>query len=983
MHLQSRTSIVPGKPGSAGPSGLGRLGALVAALLVTAACGGTDAKPPLDTIGGDNLVPPELTSVETTVAPLNVLAGGTVEVTCQGKDQYDVDFDADLTFDVTDSSGQLPDGVTIVGNRITAIHAGSFQVKCLFAGPPVIDDISPTTVTVQAGEPSEIKTTLFLTTIKAGTTVSVGCSARDGNGNIATGDTTVRVTPVDGTTVDGRRVTFTKTGEFEVVCMLADASIVGGDAVTVTVEPAALYELKTVLSTDTIEPGAEVTVTCPGLDRFQNVIDLDKVITLPVAGLDPLDGNRLRLTSTRAGSYPVTCAPKEAWIHPATTVPATLVVKAGAAAALALDLSPDRTVYNLGSRVKVTPRVSDSYGNVITTLGNDVVIDGWFGGVLQQTVLSGERIDLDQEGEWTLRAHVADTSLEAERVVLSDGSAPTIDLTFPTRGQMVTSTGSALTITGKIKDATGGLASVRINGAEQPVTMGTNELVLDKAFSPQHGVNRLSIEATDVNGNVTKIAQSFLVAPGWKPASDAFSDGIIAHLAKAFLDDGNRSGAPNDLATIMERFIGKLEVESYIPSPVVSYSGYDVYLRSIDYDAPKVSIAPGAGVLNLTIEIDNLSLDVYADGFIDVDGTVTADKVTLQVVLAVSVVNGGTPKVTAQAVEANIDNLNIDVNWAINWLIDLYTGDIEQAITSAFEDTLRKEIPPIVEGALKSLQITQGFEIPSFLPGGSPLPVQLAAKPDHTKLDEQGLDLALGTKVTAATKVPWATLGSFMRGGCFGQDGGTPSWDASKKLTMGISLDVVNQILHSVWQGGALEVVMGPDAFGDVDLSQYGVSDLSLTVSGRLPPILTDCLDQDLHLQLGELQIDASLSLSGAPLVIGMIVAFETTAQVGIDADNNLTLALGTIDPANILIDVTRLESELFTPDQEDVLVQLIRDQLLSKLLAQLAGQTLANFPIPEIDLGALDPSLAGQKISLHNVVLARQKGYMMLQGDP
>lgn len=953
----------------------------VFALALVAACGGTDALPALDA-SDTSQDPPKLTTVETVVAPVDVVAGGSVTVTCHGKDQYGADFETELGYDVLDSTGHLPDGATVVGDLVTATRAGSFRVKCWAPGPPRVDDTSPVNVTVQAGPPTEIKTSLFTTDIQAGTTVSVGCSVRDANGNIATGDTTVRVTPADGTTVTGRRVTFTKTGAFEVVCMLADASMIGGDAIPVNVTPAALFELQTELSTDTIAPGEQVDVTCPGSDRFGNPIDLEKVITLPVAGLDSLDGNRLRLTSTKAGAYPVTCAPKEAWIHPSTVTPATLVVTTGAPAAVALDLSPDRQIYNLGTRVKVTPRVTDAWGNVVTTLGDHVFVEGWFGGVLQQSVLSGERIDLDEEGQWTLIAKVRDTTIQTTRTIMSDGSAPTIDITFPTRGQMVTNNGSALTLTGKVKDLTGGLQSVKVNGTELSFGAGATEVALNKAFAPVHGLNRLTIEATDVNGNVTKIAQSFLVAPGWKAAIEAFSDGIIAHLAKAFLDDGNRSGAANDIATIIERYIGKMDIQGMIPSPVVSYSGYDVYLRNVDYDAPKVTIAPGAGVLNLQVVIDNLSIDVAADGFIDVDGTVTASRVTLDIDLAVSVQNGN-PKVTAQAIEANIDDLNIDVSWAINWLIDIFSGDIEKAITDAFEGTLRDKVPPMVEGALKSLQVNQGFEIPSFLPGGSPLPVQLAAKPDHVTLDEKGLDLALGTKVTAAKKVPWQTLGSLMRGGCFGTDGGMPTWDPQKKLTMGLSLDVLNQILHAVWQGGALEVQMGPESFAGTDLSQYGVSDLSLTASGRMPPVITDCVDQDLHLQLGELQIDASLSLGGVPLAIGLIVAFETTAQVSVDADGNLALALGTIDPNSILIDVTRLESEIFTPDQEDVVVQLLRDQLLSQMLSQIAGQTLANFPIPEMDLGALDPSLAGQKIALHGIVIARQKGYLMLQGDP
>ena len=871
----------------------------------------------------------------------------------------------------------------MLGNRVTATNAGSFRVQCLFGGNPRVVDTSPVTVLVQPGEPSSVKTSLFVTEVTAGNSVSVGCSVRDANGNIASGNTTVRVTPSTGATVDGRRVTFTKTGDFAVVCMLADQSLIGGDPVTVTVVPAIIYQLKTVLSVTTLAPGGETIVTCPGLDRYENPVNLEKIITLPVDGLEANDGNRLRLTSRRAGTYPVTCAPKEAWVHPAVVLPATLTVLPGPPAVMTLELTPERSVYNLGTRVKGTAKVFDVEGNAITGYTDEITVSGYHDGVLEQTVLSGERIDLDIEGAWTLTASLEDTNITASRTVLADGSAPTIDLTFPQRGQMAVGSGGAMRITGTIKDATGGLASVRINGTPYPVTPGTNELALDRSFGPALGMNRLTIEATDVNDNTTKLAETFIVAPGYKPAAETFPEGIAAHMAKDFLDDGNRTGAANDLATILERFVGKVDIGSYIPSPVVSYSGYDVYLRSVDYDAPKITLAPGNQSLTLSLEITHLVADVYADGFIDADGTVTAQRIRLDVQMGISIAPGGVPKVTVLSSAATVEGLDIDVHWSINWLIDLFTPQISEALTDAFGDFLKQQAPPLVASALASLQVSEGFEIPAFLPGAAPLPVQLAAKPDHTDIDEQGLDLFLATKMTAAKKVPWSTPGSMMRGACFGQDSGLPAWSTSKKLTMGISLDVLNQLLHAVWQGGALEVTLGADAFAGQDLTQYGVTDLAVTLSGHLPPILTDCVDQQLHLQLGELQVDASLKLGDSPLVISMLVAFETTATVSIDADGALSLELGAIDTDDVLIDVTNLQSDLFGPEQEDVVVQLLKDQLLGNLLGELAGQSLAHFPIPEIDLGALDPSLAGQKIALKNIVLDRTKGYLLLQGDP
>ncbi|MND01236.1 hypothetical protein D3C83_201540 [compost metagenome] len=61
----------------------------------------------------------------------------------------------------------------------------------------------------------------------------------------------------------------------------------------------------------------------------------------------------------------------------------------------------------------------------------------------------------------------------------------------------------------------------------------------------------------------------------------------------------------------------------------------------------------------------------------------------------------------------------------------------------------------------------------------------------------------------------------------------------------------------------------------------------------------------------------------------------------------------------------------------------LLREQLLSKVLEGFAGQSLAGFPLPEFDLGGISPSLAGQVISITDIELGRERGYILLQGNP
>jgi hypothetical protein len=943
------------------------------------ACDGTGEVPPSDTLGGEVLTPPELTRVETSLEPATIPAGGTTTVVCRGKDQYDADFDpeADFAFDVFDANDQAPRGVTIDGATLKAEFAGVVRVRCRYLGTPPMTDGSPVNLNVEAGPPASLKTTILRTELVAGDKANVSCSLRDAQNNATGGETALRVLPETGVSVTGgKTIHFTAAGTFDVTCVLADGDL-AGNTVTVTVSPGPLAVLETVLSKDLVNPNEEVTVTCPGRDEFGNPVTLDKLITLPVDGLTGVDSDRLRLRGTRAGAYPVTCVPKESWVK-ATSVPATLTIAPGPAASMTLVLSPDRNVYTLGARPTATASLLDAFGNALpSTTG--ATIEARLGTTLKQTLTSGQQVNLDAEGSWKLTGKLG--AITTNRSVVVDGSAPTIEVTFPARGQMVTQRTNTINLTGEVKDASGGLKEVKVNGIPRPVSEGSLRFDLAMPLSGKHGLNTLTIEATDVQGQSTRVVQSFILAGGYMPAADTFSDGIIAHLSRAFIDDGNHAGKIDDLATLMERVVRGFVLTDYIPSPVLSSSGYDVYLRNISYDPPTVALAPANGMLVLDVDITDLSIDVDAQGFVDVGGTVTASAVRVDMQLGVTVVNG-TPRVNVIALVVNIDGLDIDVHWSINWIIDLFTNTIRDAIIDAIEEPLRAEIPAAVSDALAALAIDETFQVPAFFPGMSPLNVRLQGKPSSIALTESALDLALGTKVSAAKKVAWPTAGSPLRDGCFGVDTGGPTFAADKKLGMGLSLDVLNQVMHAVWQGGALELSLGASAFGDVDMSEYGVSDLTLDVSGRLPPMLTDC-DGDLHIQLGELQLDANLKLAGLPLGLGMIVAFETATDVTVDANGAISLGLDPIAPESILIDVTRIESDLFTPDQETAILELLRDQLLVKVLEKFAGGSLASFPLPEIDLGAVSPSLAGQKIALRNIALSRSKGYLLLQGAP
>lgn len=951
---------------------------LLAAFLATA-CDGTAAVDG-DDAGGGPAAPPSIARVTTRLSQDAIPAGTSTTVTCAAFDQYDAPFAAPLAFKVTDASGDAPDGLTIDGAIVTATFAGTYRVICAHDGTPAIQDASPPTLRVTPGDAATVRTVILDPTVTAGTRVNVACSVADSEGNRAPGETVVRVTPETGVTVDGKVAYFETSGTYSVACSLADGAIVSAEPVEVTVEPAELAEIAATVTPEAITAGASATVTCAARDRFGNARPLDRVLTRPVDGLTGLDPQRLTLTGTRAGLYGIECLPQEAWVT-AESVPASLEILPADPATLTLGLAPDRAVYSVGQRVQLNPVVADIHGNTITTLSDALVIETRLGGAIRQTLAPGERAQLDAEGSWILSARLgAPWNFKATRTVLADASAPVIDVTTPTRAQMVSSAGGGVQVSGTVSDLTGGLVEVTWNGAAETLTQGVLSRPLAKSLVPTHGVNSFTVTARDVSNNFTRLAQSFLVAPEYKPAPNAFDDGVQAHFDKTFLDDGVRTGRVDDLATVAEKAMGAVDVSSLVPSPVVSANGYDVYLRNVRHDAPKVSITPARDLLQVAVRVANLAVDVDAQGFVDVGGTVRADRVDVTLQLEVAVVNGQ-PRVTQRTPDIRVENLRFEVHWSIDWLVNLFADRVEAALADALRQQLAAIVPDMVRNLLRQVELNETFTVPAFFPGMSPLNVALVATLQTATLSEGGLDVALRSRASAARRVNWATRGSVMRGGCFGSDSGPPLWDGSKRLGAALGLDLLNQLLHAVWQGGALEIPLTAAALGGDDLASAGVTELDMHLSARLPPVLTDCKGK-LNLQMAELVMDVDTVLGGLPMTLSLVAAVETEATLVLEA-GHLKLMLAPIPAGNILVDIVEIESAFFDANAEVELIDFLREMVLVKALESIGGKTLADFPLPSIDLGAVHPSLAGAVIDFGEGRLDRRRGWVTLSTDP
>jgi hypothetical protein len=166
-------------------------------------------------------------------------------------------------------------------------------------------------------------------------------------------------------------------------------------------------------------------------------------------------------------------------------------------------------------------------------------------------------------------------------------------------------------------------------------------------------------------------------------------------------------------------------------------------------------------------------------------------------------------------------------------------------------------------------------------------------------------------------------------------------------------------------------------------LQSYGISELGLHVDFLLPPILSACNPLDLlMMQMGDIGIKATMKLFGIPVEMQMYASLSSEARLVIEeGEAGPELGLQIESPIWIDIEIASLDGGL--AGAEDTLGGLIKDMLVPLLVSQLSGQTLASFPIPEIDLHAIAPEMPeGSKIAIDLREIIRLVGNTVVSGN-
>jgi len=573
---------------------------------------------------------------------------------------------------------------------------------------------------------------------------------------------------------------------------------------------------------------------------------------------------------------------------------------------------------------------------------------------------------------------------------------PLIEVFYPPRGAMMKGPPDQVTVTGRVTSEGGPITQFLLN--DSPVTLNADG-TFSRTLPARSGINILRFSATNAAGGMVQAVRAFAFShhyyptdPG-NPKAAEIPNGLRVYLGPTVFDDDNPSTV-DDFATLILLMLKGMDLKSLIPDPLaqtqILQCQATVRAKNVQFQGPDLDLKPINGGLHARVRLTNLSLDIVAQmsGFLcpSASGKVKAQAITVDVDLMVTVPKPGQAQVTLANKKAAISGLDISLDgllgFLLNWLIDLFEGTITSQIEQMVVAQL-DQFAPILEQALESLAIEQVLTIPPLIGSGKPVPVTLKAALSMAEFDTSGADIGLTATALAPKGIAYQPLGSLARSACLNPSEPAFHFIELNELEIGLADDLLNQVLYSVWYGGAFEITLGEaDLPAGTPLGQYGIENLTIHVSFMLPPVLTSCTPgEQFRAQVGDVHVHASMTLMGQPIEMDAYASAEATLLI--EAQNTPTgavLAFGVQDLDVVAIEVESVSGGM--AGAKYAIAALIEQTLLPMLFEGFTGGPIASFPIPEIDIGALGQGLPqGTTFSVEPRTVYRNLGHTVLSG--
>jgi hypothetical protein len=574
-----------------------------------------------------------------------------------------------------------------------------------------------------------------------------------------------------------------------------------------------------------------------------------------------------------------------------------------------VQLTPARAIYAPSTTVQLAGVVYDAEGApmngvelVWTTVPDAAATPGEDAGTWT----------LDAEGTVRFRACVRYPTDPrripcGERVIVVDGAPPTIALTRPLPGAMLSGEDDALIrVNGRVIDTNGNL-EVFVNGKR--VVVG-REGLFSAEITPVFGINHIDVIASDGLQTIEgRAALDVLWAPDYLPVDRvettpgevehtlSLDDALSLQLRQGFLDDGEpfvldpdaESVVLTDLASVLELIVAGVDPSAFLPDPVVDSSEISLRVTSLDLGPSTVSIAVSDRGLTLFVALPEIV--ALTEGYVDIgvpldlDGGLTAS-IAAGISLRVERLGRDQPLVVEldEVLLALEDATGFFASEEANGILEVVEGllfrTVEGFIVDAVRDAYISAIPPVLEDAIQSIEDLLGEQRFTLdLDFGEPAELLLRGTLDRvipTRARHLTASLALTVGATGEAAFPTA------RGVAIDQPidrPGRPFSDGS--ITVHVKLPVLNGLLFSLWNTG----------FIDLDLSEQLPAEVSVLIQGarafaQLPPVITrpgpERAQWDLQVAIGQLELiferRGQEDRYGLTLVTGLNVRVEDDA---------------------------------------------------------------------------------------------------------
>ncbi len=559
--------------------------------------------------------------------------------------------------------------------------------------------------------------------------------------------------------------------------------------------------------------------------------------------------------------------------------------------------------------------------------------------------------------------------------VLNNECRPQIDVSFPARAETVMGVpgNPVVSVTGNVHSGVAEITSLIVNGTNVSFDAAGN---FTHDVDATTGGNLLVLETTDAAGNTRRRVQTFNWSTEYDLPTTAPSGispvGLGFFLGQPSIDDGDPGPPIDDLASILRLVLDGFDAGALFDANTViaSQADYDIYLTDLTI---------GDTALTLTAIDGGIRLDATLT---DIEGDLLFDCTTIACLLAGGDSSGGlavgTVQMTAEldmnalpdhTLAAELQNVSVTVNpddvsvWSNNFwtnallsVVELFVLDgLVSDLESQLETTVTEQLGPALAGGFSQLTLATSFEFPNLGNARMPIVVDLFAdfaatdfhdgvSPPAPSPPQGGLLTLRGGGYAMSPETPYENLGVPRRNDC-GNGETSLRMPRAAELEIGLTDDMLNQLLYGGWRGGLLEFPLDSRALGGAGGGL--VKNFSVVVSGHAAPTASDCAsDGALRVMLGDIQIDAELDLLGAPVTF---VAYTTiVVKMNItQTRNGIALDFDEVE----LVD-TEVTADDMSIEVEELLKSALEAELVGGLLDQLGG--LGEVSLPAIDLSGL-----------------------------